>query len=313
MKKLSIVTPCFNEEEGIAQCVTAIRDLFSKDLINYDYEHILIDNNSTDSTVQILRTLAEDDKRLKIIVNSRNFGLSRSPYHAFLQATGDAVIPIVADLQTPVDVIPKLVREWEIGKDLVFASRRSMQVSFIQRMFRNVYYRLLRAVGASDHVPHFIGFGLFDKKVVNILAGFGDSVPYMRGSLSEVGFSRSIIEYDEPPRAHGKSRHGFFDRVELASLGLTVSSSRPIYVLILVGTMTALLTLSSALIYAVLKILYWKNFDVGIAPILILTSLVGSIQLISIGVLGLYVEVILRHVRPRPLVIEKERINFPDF
>jgi glycosyltransferase involved in cell wall biosynthesis len=310
MKKISIITPCFNEEAGIAECAIAIQNLFSTELSAYDYEHIFIDNNSTDLTVDVLRELATRDQRVKVIINSRNFGGHRSPYHAFLQASGDAVIPIVADLQTPVELIPLMITKWESGYDLVFAVRRSTKISFIQRVFQKTYYRLLKLIGANEHISQFIGFGLFDKKIVRILASFEDTVPYMRGSLSEVGFNKSIIEYDEPARKHGKSRQGFLDRFEYASLGITVSSSRPIYFVILLGLLTAAISLAVSLIYAVIKIAYWERIDLGVAPLLILTSFIGAVQLISVGIIGLYAEVILRHVRARPLVIERERINF---
>jgi glycosyltransferase involved in cell wall biosynthesis len=311
MKTISVVTPCFNEAEGILDCVLAVRELFAKELSKYDYEHIFIDNCSEDGTVDILRKVAESDSRVRVIVNSRNFGLARSPYHALLQASGDAVIPIVADLQTPLDVIPKMVGIWESGISLVFASRKSTKVGLFQRFTQNIYYKLLRAVGARDHIPHFIGFGLFDRRVIQVIASFNDTVPYVRGTLTEVGFDKAIIEYDEPERVHGKSRHNFFDRAELASLGLTVSSPRPIYILILSGVITAAFAIVLAITYLIVKLLYWDQIDLGIAPILILTALIGSVQLVSIGLIGLYVEVILRHVRRRPLVIEKERINFP--
>ena len=308
---ISVVTPCFNEADGILDCVHAVRALFSEELPSYEYEHIFIDNCSEDGTVDILRSVAKSDPRVRVIVNSRNFGLARSPYHALLQASGDAVVPIVADLQTPLHVIPKMVRLWESGVQLVFASRKSMKVGPFQRLTRNTYYKLLKAAGARDQIPHFIGFGLFDKRVIQVIASFKDTVPYVRGSLTEVGFDRAIVEYDEPERVHGKSRHNFFDRAELASLGLTVSSPRPIYVLILSGVFTATFALILAIAYLIVKLLYWEQVDLGIVPILILTALIGSVQLVSIGLIGLYVEVILRHVRPRPLVIEKERINFP--
>lgn len=304
------MTPCFNEADGIEECVIAVRVLFENQLADYDYEHLLIDNQSTDKTVAILRRLASSDSHVKVIVNSRNFGLARSPYHAFLEASGDAVVPIVADLQTPLDVIPKMVNEWESGAMLVFAARRETKVGPFTRMFRSMYYSMLRIAGARDQVPHFIGFGLFDRKIVSIIKNFGDTVPYVRGTLAEVGFRRAIVEYDEPRRKHGFSRHSFFDKFELASLGLTVSSPRPIYLVILLGFVTAFASFVAALIYLLLKLMLWNDFSLGLAPLLILCSFIGAVQLVSVGLIGLYVEVILRHVRPRPLVIEEERINF---
>jgi len=309
-KKISVVTPCFNEEDGIEECVLAVRALFENKLPEYDYEHLLIDNQSTDRTVSILRQLANTDNRIKVIVNSRNFGLARSPYHAFLEAGGDAVVPIVADLQTPLDVIPKMIREWESGVMLVFGARRETKVGRLTRVFRSLYYGMMKVVGATDQVPHFIGFGLFDRKIVSIIKNLGDTVPYVRGTLTEVGFRRSVVEYDEPRRKHGFSRHSFFDKFELASLGLTVSSPRPIYLVIILGFLTAFASLVAALVYLLLKLLLWNDFSLGLAPLLILCSFIGAVQLVSVGLIGLYVEVILRHVRPRPLVIEEERINF---
>ncbi|HVO85379.1 MAG TPA: glycosyltransferase family 2 protein [Syntrophobacteria bacterium] len=309
-KRLSIMTPCYNEEAGIRECYERIKEVFESRLSQYDYEHIFIDNASTDKTVDILKNIAAADKKVRIIVNSRNFGLSRSPYYGMLQMSGDAVIPVVADLQTPPEVIPEFVRKWEEGYKMVLGVRTGMEEGRLSRWTRNTFYRVITRLSNVEQVKHFIGFGLLDRHIIEILKALDDPSPYLRGLVSEIGFEKALVEYHQPPRKHGKSRHSFFDLLELALLGLTSYSKAPLRLMTIIGFVVACLSLVAAVGYFIVKLVFWRSLSIGMAPILIGTFFFASIQLLCLGLVGEYVGLIFELVKHRPLVIEKERINF---
>lgn len=309
-KKITIMTPCFNEEAGIRECYERVKGVFDNHLSDYDREHLFIDNCSQDNTVAILKEIAANDKRVKIIVNSRNFGLSRSPYYGKLQMTGDAVIPLVADLQTPPELIPAFVKKWEEGYKMVLGIRTGMEEGWLVRAMRNVFYRVIKRLSDIEQIEHFIGYGLFDKSIVQIMRDLDDPTPYFRGIISEIGFEKAYVEYHQPPRRHGKSRHSFFDLLDLAILGLTSYSKVPLRIMTIMGGILSAGSLMVALFYLAAKIAFWDSFNVGIAPLIIGLFFFASIQLLCMGLLGEYVGVIFEKVRHRPLVIEKERINF---
>ena len=310
MKKISIVTPCFNEEKGISECYEAVKQVFDQELSEYDYEHLFIDNCSTDKTVEILRVLAAKDKRIKVIVNSRNFGLSRSPYYGKLQATGDAVIPMVADLQTPPELIPTFVRKWNEGYKIVMGVRVGMKEGLFLKIIRNNYYSFLKRISNIEQVDHFIGYGLFDRKVIEIMRAMDDQTPYFRGIIAEIGFDRAIIPYQQPLRKYGKSRHSIFDLIELAVLGITSYSKAPLRIMTVLGLFFSLSSVLIAVIYLIYKILYWDSVPMGITPMLLAVLVLGSFQILCIGLVGEYIGGIFERLKARPLVIEKERINF---
>ncbi|MBT8604106.1 glycosyltransferase family 2 protein [Polynucleobacter paneuropaeus] len=309
-KKISILTPCYNEEGGIAECYLAIRTIFKDRLQQYDYEHIFIDNCSADRTVDILKEIAATDHKVKIIVNSRNFGLSRSPYHGKLQATGDAVIPVVADLQTPPEIIPKFIEKWEEGYKIVVGVRVGADEGWFIKRFRNLFYKLMTRISSIEQIEHFIGFGLFDKKIIQIMREMGDATPYFRGLVAEVGFDRAYVNYHQPPRLHGKSRHSFFDLIELAVLGIMTYSKFPIRLMTISGLILSALSLLGALIFVVYKLTHWGEVPMGVTPLVVIALVLGSFQIFCLGLLGEYIGIIFEKVRQRPLVIEKERINF---
>ena len=309
MKKISILTPCFNEEAGIKDCYEKVREVFNK-LADYEYEHIFIDNCSGDNTVTILKEIAKYDGNVKIIVNSRNFGLSRSPYHGKLQMTGDALVPVVADLQTPPTVIPELIRKWEQGYMMVLGIRVDMQEGVLIRFARNIFYKIIKRLSNIEQFEHFIGFGLFDKKIIQILREFDDRTPYFRGLISEIGFDKAFVEYSQPPRMHGKSRHSFFDLFELSILGITSYSKMPLRIMTILGALLSALSLIIGCSYLIAKLYFWDSFALGVAPLIIGLFFFASIQILAIGLLGEYVGLIFEKVTRRPLVIEKERVNF---
>lgn len=304
------MTPCYNEEAGIRECYQKIKDLFDQYLPEYEREHLFIDNSSSDKTVSILKSIASEDRHVKIIVNSRNFGLSRSPYHGMLQVSGDAVIPVVADLQTPPETILEFVRQWENGYKIVIGVRRAMTEPFVTRMLRNTFYNVIGKLSKVEQIQHFIGFCLIDKVALDVLRSLHDPDPYFRGQLSEIGFEKAFVTYDQPPRKHGKSRHSFFDLFELAMLGLTTYSKVPIRLLTFGGVVLAGLSLLGGLFYLVLKLLFWDWFPGGVAPLVIGMFFFSAINLLALGLVGEYVLLVFQYTRNFPLVVELERINF---
>lgn len=309
-KKITIMTPCYNEEAGIEECYLAVKSFFAEQLLEYDYEHLFIDNCSQDNTVGILRRIAAVDANLKVIVNSRNFGPNQSPYHAILESSGDAVIPVVADLQTPVATIREFVRLWEQGFDMVLGIRVGMSESRWLRIARDTYYRIMSRLSHMEHYHGFIGFGLFDRKTVEVMRQLVNPNPYFRRIISEIGFKKAFVDYIQPPRKHGKSRLSFPDLLDYAILGMVSCSKVPLRLMTVAGLLVSSGSMLVGLGYLILKLLYWDSFAVGTAPLLIGMFFLTAIQIFCLGMIGEYVGVIFDHVRNRPLVIERERINF---
>ncbi len=311
MKLIGIITPCFNEEKNVGLLCEKIEQVF-KTLPDYEYEHIFIDNASDDQTVANLRLLASKNKRVKVIVNNRNFGTMRSPYHALMQAHGDAVISIAADLQDPPEVIPRLIEAWERGERFVAAVKTQSEESKIIYALRTLYYRLLNSLANVELIEHYTGFGLYDRSVIEELRKTNDRFPYFRGLLSELGFSAAKVNFVQPLRKYGKSRQRFYDLYEVAINGLTSHSILPMRVATFFGFIVAIVSFLIALFYLVYKLLYWQSFDLGIAPLVIGMFLIFSVQLMFIGLLGEYIGATHMQILTRPLVVEKERINFDD-
>ena len=310
LKKITIMTPTYNEEAGIEDCYLAVKEFMCIELPNYEYEHLFIDNCSQDNTVDILKKIAEKDRNVKIIVNSRNYGPNNSPYYAILESTGDAVIPVLADLQTPVVVIKKFVTLWELGYDMVLGIRVKMLEPKWLQNFRNFYYRLMSKLSPIEHYHGFIGFGLFDAKTVQVMRELVNPNPYFRRIVSEIGFEKAFVEYEQPLRKHGKSRLSLFDLIDYAILGVVSCSTIPLRVMTISGLVISLGSLFLAVIYFFLKAMYWDSFEMGSAPLIIGMFFFASIQIFCLGLIGEYVGLIFDHARNRPLVIEKERINF---
>ncbi len=309
-KKISIVTPCYNEQDGIRECYLAVKTFFNEELPEYDYEHLFIDNCSLDQTAKILRGIAAEDKNVKLIVNSRNFGPAHSPYYAMLESTGDAYIPIVADLQTPVKLITDFVRRWEEGYDMVLGIRVGMSEAAWLRMSRNAYYAIMSRLAHIEHYHGFTGYCLLDRKAIDAIRSLADPKPYFRGIISEIGFKKTFVEYAQPPRKHGKSKWSFIDLFDYAILGMVSCSKVPLRVMTVAGFTVSVFSFLVGLTYLIIKLIYWDSFAVGMAPVLIGTFFLASIQLFFLGLLGEYIGVIFDYVRKRPLVIEQERINF---
>jgi glycosyltransferase involved in cell wall biosynthesis len=309
MKLISVVTPCYNEEDNVRDIYEQIKHVFAG-LPDYTYEHIFIDNSSQDKTVAILREIAQADKNVKVIVNARNFGQVRSPYHAVLQASGDAVIALASDLQDPPQLIPDFVRKWEEGYQVVMGVKSESQESLIVFGLRKLYYRLLRRLSDIELVENFTGFGLYDRQVIEVLRSLNDPYPYVRGLIAELGFESARIEYTQPARKQGITKNNFYSLYDLAMLGLTSHSKVPLRLATMMGFLSAAVSLLVALFYFVYKLLFWANFSVGSAPMVIGLFFFSSVQLFFLGIVGEYVGSIHTQVLKRPLVIEKKRINF---
>lgn len=309
MKKISIVTPCYNEEENVEPLYKAVKTVFSK-LKKYKYEHIFIDNASKDNTVAELKKISKKDRSVKIIVNARNFGHIRSPYYGLLQAKGDAVILLAADFQDPPEMIAELLKKWDSGYEIVLGTKNKSKESALMFSLRKLYYVMIRKFGEYEHVDNYTGFGLYDKKVIQTLAKFKDPYPYFRGLIAEIGFNRCTLPYTQPKRKFGKTKNNFYTLYDMAMLGFVNNSKIPLRLSAFLGFLIGAVSFIIALIYLVYKIVYWDRFQLGSAPIVIGIFFFSSIQLFFIGILGEYIGAIYTQVKDRPLVIEKERINF---
>ncbi|MFA4828540.1 MAG: glycosyltransferase family 2 protein [Thermodesulfovibrionales bacterium] len=309
MKLISIVTPCYNEEENVEVVYREVKLIFES-LKDYRYEHIFIDNASKDKTVQILKSIAKVDKNVKIIVNARNFGHIRSPYHALLQAKGDAVISIVADLQDPPSMIVDFIRKWEEGCKIVVGVKKHSEESLIMFSIRKTYYRLINRLSEVEMIKDFTGFGLYDKRIIEILREIKDPYPYFRGLIADIGFEAVKIVYTQPARERGITKNNFYTLYDIAMLGFVNHSKVPLRMASFIGFVMACLSLIVALGYLIYKFIYWYELTVGIAPLVIGLFFFASVQLFFIGIIGEYVGSIYTQVKDRPLVIEKERINF---
>ena len=308
---ISVMTPCYNEVENVNILCDRIRAVFSL-LPEYRYEHIFIDNCSTDGTVAAIKQVVVDDKRVKLIVNLRNFGHIRSPVYGLLQAKGDAVIALASDLQDPPELIPELLAKWREGFLVVAAVKPEGQDTLIVRVARHTYYGFLDKISEVPLIKNFTGFGLYDKRVIDEVRKIEDPYPYFRGLISELGFPVAEVPFVKPARVRGLTKNNFFTLYDLAMLGITTHSRVPIRLATMAGFALAAVSLLISVTYLVLKLIFWNSFVIGTAPILIGLFFFSSIQLFFIGLIGEYIGVIHTQILRRPLVVERERVNFND-
>ena len=309
MKTISIVMPCYNEELNVEKAYNAVKEVFSG-LGNYEYEHIFIDNASEDSTFSILKNIAGRDKRVKLIRNVRNFGHIRSPYYGLLQASGDAVVLMVSDLQDPPGMIADFVRKWEAGHKIVVGVKTHSDESPLMFQVRKFYYGLMNRISEVRHIENFTGVGLYDREVIDILRKIEDPYPYFRGLIADIGFEIAGVEYVQPARKRGITKNNLYTLYDMAMLGLTNYSKIPLRVATFLGFTMSLASLFVAFVYMLYKLVYWNKFSVGMAPLVIGLFFLFSIQLFFLGIIGEYVGSIHTKVLKRPLVIERERVNF---
>jgi len=306
--KISVVTPTYNEFDNIGQIYDQIKNKFKE--INCEYEHIIIDNNSSDGTVDKIKDLAENDKNLKIIINSKNYGHIRSPFHGLLQSNGDATILMAADFQDPIDLIEKYINEWKKGNKIILGEKITSQESTIKFSLRRLFYNFLNYLSEFELTKNTTGSGIFDKSVIEKLKQLNDPYPYFRGLINEIGIEIKTIKFNQPQRKYGVTKNNFSTLYDIAMLGVVKHSRKPLRFMVLIGFLSSAISLMVALFYLIYKLLFWNSFSLGLAPIIIGIFIVSSIQITLLGLVGEYIGIILLHQRNLPLVIEKERINF---
>ncbi len=309
MRLISIVSPCYNEQANLREFVSRVCAALST-LSQYEYEIILIDNASKDETPKILRELAAGDRRIKVIFNARNFGWIRSPYHALLQASGDAVFLMASDFQDPPELIPQFLAKWEEGFKAVVGVKEQSEENRLFFFVRRSYYRLVSRLAEFETIENFTGFGLYDKAIIEYCRKLDDPYPYFRGIISEIGLPTARIPFLQPKRKGGLTKSRFYNLYDVAMLGITNHSRVPLRLATMMGFALSLLSLFVGLVYLIYKLLFWNWFTTGMAPVLIGLFYFSSVQLFFIGVLGEYIGAIHTQVRKRPLVVERERLNF---
>ncbi len=310
MKTISFMIPCYNEKENVVPMSEAIVNLMNNDLKEYDYELIFIDNCSTDGTRDLLRQICAGNKKIKAILNAKNFGQFNSPFHAMCQTTGDCTVTLCCDFQDPPEIIPRFIKEWENGYKIVCGIKATSKENKIMRFLRTCYYKLIRKMSDVEQIEHFTGFGLYDKSFIEVLKTLDDPTPFMRGIVAELGYKRKDVPYEQARRAAGKTHNNFFTLYDAAMLSFTTYTKMGLRLATIVGFIMSVLSLIVGLVYLIMKLIWWDRFVAGMTPILIMVTVLGSMQLFFIGFLGEYVLNINKRVMHRPLVIEEERINF---
>ena len=308
MTKISIVTPTYNEEQNIKLLCEDIKKEFEK--IDLEYEHIIIDNASTDNTIKILKEICSKDKKVKVIINSKNYGHIRSPFYGLLQTNSDATILMASDFQDPIDLIPKYIEEWKKGKKIVLGQKTSSEENKIKYTLRNMFYNFLNKISDFELTNNTTGTGIFDKTIVEKLKKINDPYPYFRGLISELGEDITTIEFKQPKRNSGETKNNILTLYDIGMLGIVKHSRKPLRFMTFLGFTASVISLLIGLIYLFYKLLFWDSFSLGIAPVVIGIFIVSSIQIILLGLVGEYIGIILLHQRNMPLVIEKQRINF---
>ena len=306
--KISIVTPTFNDVENIDKIYFEIKNKFKE--ISCNYEHIIIDNNSTDGTINKIKELAKEDTNLKIIINAKNYGHIRSPFYGLLQTNSDATILMASDFQDPIDLIPKYIEEWQKGKKIVLGEKTSSDENMIKYSARTLFYNFLNKISEFELPINTTGSGIFDRTVIEKLKKIQDPYPYFRGLITELGEDISTIKFKQPKRNSGFTKNNLFTLYDIGMLGIVKHSRKPLRLMTLIGFLASMISLLVGITYLFYKLLFWDSFTVGIAPIVIGIFVVSSIQITLLGLVGEYIGIILLHQRNMPLVVEKERINF---
>lgn len=312
-KKISILIPCYNEEQNVKAIYQAVSNMADKELSEYAYEIVFADNCSTDSTRDIIRLICMRDKRVKAIFNARNFGQFNSPYYAMCQLdTSDCVVTMVCDFQDPVEMIPRFVEEWEKGYKIVIGIKTSSRENRFIYFLRSTYYKLMRKMSDVDMIEQFSGFGLYDRSFIKVIKELDDPIPFIRGIVAELGFKRKEIEYEQPKRRAGKTHNNWYSLYDAAMLSITSYTKVGLRFATLLGFLCAGICFIIGLVYLILKLTHWNSFQAGMAPLIIAVAFIGSILLFFIGLMGEYIMSINTRIMHRPLVIEEERINFDE-
>ncbi len=308
-KLITVVTPCYNEEGNVEELFRRVSKVFEA-FPQYRFEQLFIDNASKDKTVEVLKRMAATHRNVKIIVNVRNFGHIRSPFHALLQTHASATILMAADLQDPPEVLPELIQKWESGYKVVLGVKNHSEESPLMFAIRKMYYNFISKVSDIELVKNATGFGLYDGEVITKLREVADPYPYFRGLVAELGYERGLVYFTQPTRKRGISSNNFYTLYDIAMLGITNHSKVPLRIAAMLGFLLSIVSLLFAFGYLVYKLVWWDNFSVGVAPMVIGMFFFSSVQLFFIGIIGEYIGSIYTQVLKRPLVIERERVNF---
>lgn len=310
MKKVSILIPCYNEEENVRPMSEEIVNLFENELIQYDYELLFIDNDSSDQTRVILHDICKKNKHIKAIFNAKNFGQFNSPYYGMLQTTGDCTISMVCDFQDPVELIPQYLEAWEEGYKIVIGIKTSSKENPIMYYLRSIYYKIIKKFSDVEQIEHFTGSGLYDRDFVQVLKNLKDPTPFLRGIVAELGYKRKEIPYEQPERRAGKTHNNFYRLYDAAMLSFTSYTKIGLRMATFLGMGCGIISAIIGLVYLIMKLVLWDSFMAGMAPVVIGMFFLGSIQLFFLGFLGEYILSMNQRIMNRPLVIEEERINF---
>lgn len=312
MKKISVLIPCYNEEENVLPMAVAVANVFETELTSYDYEIVFIDNDSHDLTRPRLRQACKDNPKVKAIFNAKNFGQFNSPYYGLYQTTGDCTVSMCCDFQDPVEMIPRFVAEWEQGYKIVCGIKATSKENPVMRFLRTCYYKLIKRMSSVEQIEHFTGFGLYDRSFIQVLHDLKDPTPFLRGIVAELGYRRKDITYEQQKRAAGKTHNNWYTLYDAAMLSFTSYTRVGLRIATIGGFLMSGVSLLVSLVYLIMKLVNWYGFDAGQAPIIIGVFLMGSLQLFFTGLLGEYVLSMNQRIMNRPLVIEEERINFDE-
>lgn len=312
MKKVSIMIPCYNEEENVVPMSETIVHLFATELSEYDYELLFIDNDSNDQTRSLLRKICAENKHIKAIFNVRNFGQNNSPFYGLLQTTGDCTIGMSCDFQDPVELIPQYIREWENGYKIVIGIKNKSKENFIMYKLRSLYYKVIKKLSNVEQIEHFTGFGLYDRDFIDVLRNLNDPTPFIRGIVAELGYKRKEIFFEQPKRRAGKTHNNFYTLYDIAMLSFTSYTKIGLRLATFMGFLIGVVSAVIGIVYLVQKLTHWYSFSAGLAPILIGIFFLGSVQLFFLGFMGEYILAMNQRIMNRPLVVEEERINFEE-
>ena len=310
MKKISILVPCYNEEENVIPLSNALVEMLQRDLPAYDYEIVFIDNCSKDSTRDKLRVICRKNPKIKAVLNAKNFGQFNSPYYGMLQTTGDCVVLMCCDFQDPIEMVPEFVKSWEEGYKIVSAIKTTSKENKIMRFLRSCYYKLIKKMSDVEQIEHFTGFGLYDRSFIEVLRELDDPTPFLRGIVAELGYKRKNIAYEQQKRRAGKTHNNWYSLYDAAMLSFTSYTKIGLRIATIGGFSCAGISFVIAIIYLLYKLTHWYSFSAGVAPLIIGLFMMGGIQLFFVGLLGEYIMSINTRVMKRPLVVEEERINF---
>lgn len=310
MKTISIVIPCYNEEENVEVMADSLRQLFQKELSHYQYEILFIDNDSQDTTREKIRRLCAEDKGIKGIFNAKNFGQFNSPYYGMLQSSGDCTVLMAADFQEPVEMVPKFVKEWENGYKIVAGIKTTSKENKFMYWLRGCYYKMIKRLSDVEQIEQFTGFGLYDARFIQVLRDLDDPTPFLRGIVAELGFRRKEIPYEQQLRRAGKTSNNFYRLYDAAMLSVTSYTKVGLRLATFIGGFSCIMSMIVGFVYLIMKLIWWYRFPAGVAPILVGMLFLGSVQVFFIGMVGEYVLSINQRVMRRPLVVEEERLNF---